>query len=217
MAEGRVVLWTPQKGLGVIQGDDDQEVMVHHAQITTPGFKNLVYGQRVRYEVKSEPRGAQAINVVPLPTYEVELSPEEWRHLEPRCAAHKIVPTSRPSKDGWDRPRVVLSVGLEHRETLEAGIRAVQGAVKSEQPTNPVFIVDFEGDGGYGSAWCAVGAESAEAAEALLRSKLRELIGDDEVTAEIVETQTLTEYEEDLGRALPPSCFPRPGEVVQLG
>jgi len=217
MAEGRVVLWTPPKGLGVILGDDGQEVMVHHAQITTAGFKNLVAGQRVRYEVEVEPRGAQAVHVVPLPVVEVELSPEEWRHLEPRCDAEKMVPASRPTTDGWDRPRVVLSVGLEHREKLEAAIFAVQPAVKSEQPTNSVFIVDFEGDGGYGCGWCAVGAESAEAAEALLNLKLKEIIGDDAVSAEIVETQTLAEYEDDMGRALPPSCFPKPGEVLQLG
>ena len=217
MMEGRVVLWTPQKGLGAILGDDDQEVLVHHTQIATPGFKNLVTGQRVRYEVRPDPRGDQAVNVVPLPVVEVELSPEEWRHLEPRCAAENLAPTSRAVLDGWDRPRVILSLALEYREKLEAAIRAVQRAVKSEQPTNPVFIVDFEGDQGYGCGWCAVGAVSAEAAEALLRSKLKEIVGDDEVTAEIVETQTLAEYEDDLGRALPPSCFPKPGEVLQLG
>jgi CspA family cold shock protein len=217
MAEGRVVQWSPQKGLGVIFGDDDQEVLVHHAQITTSGFKNLVTGQRVRYEVQSDPRGAQAINVVPLPVIEVELSPEEWRHLEPRGAAQKVVLTPRSVTDGFDRPRVVLSVGIQDREKLEDEIRAVQRAVKAEQPTNTVFIVNFEGGGGYGLGWCAVGANSAEAAEALLSSKLKELIDDDEVTAEIVETQTLADYEEETGRALPLSCFPRWGEVVQLG
>lgn len=217
MVEGRVLHWTPHKGLGVILGDDDQEVFVHYDQITTPGFKNLVAGQRVRYEVKSEPRGAQATNVAALPVYEVDLSPEEWRHLAPRCSANNIACTSRPTKDGWERPRVVLIVGLEHRKSLEAQISAVQRAVKLEQPTNPVFIVDFEGDGGYGCGWCAIGAESLEAAEALLALKMKELIGDDEVKAKIVETQTLAEYEDESGRALPSSCFPKPGEVVQLG
>ena len=217
MAEGRVVHWSPLKGVGVILGDDGEEAFVRHTQLTTPGFKNLVTGQRVRYEITSDPRGAQAINVAALPQYEVELSPEEWRHVEPRLAAGKIVASSRPTKDGWERPRVVLDVGLEHRERLDAEILAVQPAVRSEQPKNPVFIVDFEGDQGYGYGWCAVGAESAEAAEALLNSKLRELIGDDEVNAEIVETHTLAEYEDESGRALPPSSFPKPGEVVQLG
>jgi CspA family cold shock protein len=217
VAEGRILQWTPLKGLGVVLGDDGEEAFVHHTQLTTPGFKNLVTGQRVRYDVKADPRGAQAVNVEALPLYEFELSPEEWRHLEPRLAAEKIVITSRPTMDGWERSRVVLSAGLEHREKLDAGILAVQPAVRSEQPTNPVFVVDFEGDRGYGCAWCAVGAESAEAAEALLQSKLRELIGDDEVNAEIVETQTLAEYEDESGRALPPSLFPKPGDVVQLG
>src|SRR5689334_14996952 len=95
MAEGRVVQWTPFKGLGVILGDDGQEAFVHHTHLTTPGPKNLVVGQRVRYEIVSDPRGAQATNVMSLPVYEVELSPEEWRHLEPRLAAERIVPTSR--------------------------------------------------------------------------------------------------------------------------
>jgi CspA family cold shock protein len=217
VAEGRILQWTPLKGLGVVLGDDGEEAFVHHTQLTTTGPKNLVTGQRVRYDIHADPRGAQAINVAALPLYEVEISPEEWRHLEPCLAAEKIVATSRPTKDGWERPRVVLIVGLEHRERLDAGILVVQPAVRSEQPTNPVFVVDFEGDAGYGGAWCAVGAVSAEAAEALLKSQLRELIGDDEVNAEIVETHTLAEYEDESGRALPPSLFPKPGEVVQLG
>jgi CspA family cold shock protein len=217
VAEGRILQWTPLKGVGIILGDDGEEVFVHYTQLAIPGFKNLVAGQRVRYDIKSDLRGAQAINVAPLPLCEVELSPEEWKHLEPRLAADGIVASSRPTKDGWERPRIVLEVGLEHRERLEAGILAVQPAVRSEQPRNPVFIVNFEGDGGYGYGWCAVGAESAKAAEDLLNSQLRELIGDDDVNAEIVETQTLAEYESESGRALPPSSFPKPGEVVQLG
>src|SRR5688572_13582020 len=104
MAEGRVVEWTAAKGFGVIDGDDGTPVFVHHTQITTPGFKNLVDGQRVRYEVKIEPRGAQAINVVPLPLYEVELSPEEWKRIEPLCVSEKLEAASKTGLDSWKRP-----------------------------------------------------------------------------------------------------------------
>jgi CspA family cold shock protein len=217
MPNGRVLEWTALKGYGVILGDDGSEAFVHHAQIATPGFKNLVGGQRVTYDVKSEPRGDQAINVVPLPKVEIDLSPEEWGQLEPRCAAGKLSASSRNVVDGWDRPQVVLLIDLQDREKMFSWIREVQGALKAGQPKNPVFIVDFQGDEGYGIGWCAVGADSAQAAESLVKSKLPELLEGTAAHAEIVETMTLAEYEEEQGRVLPRSCYPKPGEVVQIG
>jgi len=217
MVEGRVLEWTPQKGFGIIQGDDGAQVFVHHTQISTAGFKNLFDGQRVRYDVKSEPRGSQAINVVPLPLYEVDLSPEEWSLIRHRCDEKKVQAASRDSVDPWNRPQVVVTVDATHKDALADWVSEIQGAMKAQQPGNPVFIVDFEYDEGAGSGWCAAGADSAEAAEALVTAKLKELLPEGVVDGDVVESQPLADYEDEQGRTLSLSCYPKPGEVRPLG
>jgi CspA family cold shock protein len=216
MAQGRVVEWTPYKGFGIIQGDDGTPVFVHHTQITSPGFKNLVDGQRVRYEVKAEPRGSQAVQVVPLPVYEVGLSPEEWKLIEGLCAG-KIQVSCTNSVDRWKRPQVTLTMDLKHRETMIDWVDSIQEGLKAGRPRNPVFIVDFEVEDGADGGCCAAGADSAEAAEALVNSKLGALLPEGVTDGRVLGSVTLAEYEEECRRALPPGCFPKPGEVVPLG
>lgn len=214
MAEGRVVAWTPQKGLGIVVGDDGLEAFVHHAQIATPGFKDLLEGQRVRYEVRSDPRGNEAVGVVPLDLFEVELSPDEWKMLKGE-PSFKV--TTKPAVDPWKRPLVIVVVELAAREALNDRIRFIQGELKEEQPEEPVWVVDFDFDEGAGSGWCAVNEPDQEKAEALVKAKIREYIPEGAVPGEITNSMPLMVYEQETGRTLRRDCFPKRGEVVPLG
>jgi len=61
--EGKVKWFSDQKGYGFIEQDDGKDLFVHHTAITGEGFKPLLEGQRVRFEVEESPKGPKAKNV----------------------------------------------------------------------------------------------------------------------------------------------------------
>jgi CspA family cold shock protein len=217
MSEGKVIAWNAPKGIGVIEGDDGRQAFVHHTKIASAGFKNLEEGQRIRYDLKSDERGAQAVDVVPLPLFELEMSSEEWKRIQPICRDRKIEATTRNSSDPWKRVRVNVIVNLAGRETLRDEIHDLQAELKEEQPENPVWVVDFEFNDGAGSGWCAVGEGDREKAEALVRSRMKDFLPAGATPGEIVGSMPLDDYEEETGRTLPLDSFPKPGEILPLG
>jgi len=66
MLTGKVKWFNDQKGYGFIEQEDGgQDVFVHYSVITIPGYKTLVEGQEVEYELSDEGRGPRATAVVP--------------------------------------------------------------------------------------------------------------------------------------------------------
>lgn len=66
MAQGTVKWFNDAKGYGFIQQDDGPDVFVHFSAIVGEGFKTLVEGDRVEFEVTQGQKGPQASNVVKL-------------------------------------------------------------------------------------------------------------------------------------------------------
>jgi len=67
MATGTVKWFNNTKGYGFIAPDDGgEDVFVHHSAITMEGYRKLVEGQKVQFEVTTGPKGLQAQNVQPL-------------------------------------------------------------------------------------------------------------------------------------------------------
>ncbi|GGR38597.1 MULTISPECIES: cold-shock protein [Streptomyces] len=67
MATGTVKWFNADKGFGFITQDDGgPDVFVHFSAIQTTGYKELLEGTQVEYEVTQGPKGPQAENVVPL-------------------------------------------------------------------------------------------------------------------------------------------------------
>ncbi|MBI4823868.1 MAG: cold-shock protein [Nitrospirae bacterium] len=64
VVEGKVKWFNENKGFGFIQQDDGTDVFVHYSAIKTDGFKTLIEGDRVQFEVVSGERGPKAANVV---------------------------------------------------------------------------------------------------------------------------------------------------------
>ncbi|MFQ5594610.1 MAG: cold-shock protein [Anaerolineae bacterium] len=54
------------KGFGFITQENGNDIFVHYSGIETEGFKVLVEGQRVEFEVENTPKGPQAVHVIPL-------------------------------------------------------------------------------------------------------------------------------------------------------
>ena len=64
---GTVKWFNDSKGFGFLTRDDGQkDVFVHFSAIQGEGFKSLVEGQMVEFEVVESPKGPAAENVVPV-------------------------------------------------------------------------------------------------------------------------------------------------------
>ena len=64
MTEGRVKWFNDAKGFGVIEAFDGQDIFVHYSAIQKQGYKTLVEGQPVCFDVYEGQKGPQAQNVV---------------------------------------------------------------------------------------------------------------------------------------------------------
>lgn len=60
-----VVKWfSPEKGYGFITPDEGPDVFVHYSAIESSGYRKLVEGQAVEFEITEGPKGKQASGVV---------------------------------------------------------------------------------------------------------------------------------------------------------
>jgi CspA family cold shock protein len=65
MARGTVKWFNENKGFGFIKPEDgSQDVFVHFTAIKEEGFKTLVEGQEVEFDIVQGEKGLQAANVV---------------------------------------------------------------------------------------------------------------------------------------------------------
>ena len=63
MMNGTVKWFNESKGFGFISRDDGDDVFVHYSSISGNGFKTLIEGDAVSFELEDGPKGVKAINV----------------------------------------------------------------------------------------------------------------------------------------------------------
>lgn len=63
MASGKVKWFDNKKGFGFISQDTGQDVFVHHTSIMGGGFKTLIEGETVTFEIMPGDKGLKAQNV----------------------------------------------------------------------------------------------------------------------------------------------------------
>jgi CspA family cold shock protein len=63
MARGKVKGFNDSKRYGYIEQADGEDVFVHFSAITMEGFKTLVEGEEVEFELRTTDKGLQAANV----------------------------------------------------------------------------------------------------------------------------------------------------------
>jgi CspA family cold shock protein len=63
MATGTVKWFNESKGFGFISQEVGEDVFVHFRSIAGTGFKTLVEGQAVKFDIENGPKGLQAANV----------------------------------------------------------------------------------------------------------------------------------------------------------
>jgi CspA family cold shock protein len=64
VAKGTVKWFNESKGYGFITGDDGTDVFVHYSSMQGDGFKTLVEGDKVSFDVEKGDKGPKAVNVV---------------------------------------------------------------------------------------------------------------------------------------------------------
>jgi len=64
MANGTVKWFNETKGFGFITSEESGDVFVHYSSISGNGFKSLVEGDEVSFDIEKGPKGLKAINVV---------------------------------------------------------------------------------------------------------------------------------------------------------
>jgi len=62
--KGKVKWFNNEKGYGFIEYKDQEDIFVHYSSILSQGFKTLVEGQYVEFELVETDKGLQAKNVV---------------------------------------------------------------------------------------------------------------------------------------------------------
>ena len=61
---GKVKWFNNAKGYGFIEKPGEQDIFVHYSAISGDGYKTLIQGQEVEFEVTNGPKGPQAENVM---------------------------------------------------------------------------------------------------------------------------------------------------------
>lgn len=64
MMKGKVKWFNNEKGYGFIEYNDREDIFVHYSSILSSGYKTLVEGQYVEFELVRTDKGLQAKNVV---------------------------------------------------------------------------------------------------------------------------------------------------------
>jgi CspA family cold shock protein len=64
MQNGTVKWFNESKGFGFISGEDGNDIFVHYSSISGGGFKSLLEGDSVSFDVENGPKGLKAVNVV---------------------------------------------------------------------------------------------------------------------------------------------------------
>ena len=65
---GKVKWFNNDKGYGLIEYNDSEDIFVHYSSILSEGFKTLVEGQYVDFELVRTDKGLQAKNVIEVKT-----------------------------------------------------------------------------------------------------------------------------------------------------
>lgn len=64
MLKGKVKWFNNDKGYGFIEYKDNEDIFVHYSSILSQGYRTLVEGQYVEFELVQTDKGLQAKNVI---------------------------------------------------------------------------------------------------------------------------------------------------------
>ena len=66
MIRGKVKWFNNEKGFGFIEYNEKEDIFVHYSSILSEGYKTLVEGQYVEFDLLETSKGYQALDVMVL-------------------------------------------------------------------------------------------------------------------------------------------------------
>lgn len=91
MSEGTVKWFNPKKGYGFIATPDGKDIFVHYASITGEGYKTLVEGDPVTFDIVEGEKGLRAEKVVQQAAAKSEVASESEAAAESEAATESEV------------------------------------------------------------------------------------------------------------------------------
>lgn len=76
MAEGTVKWFNTRKGYGFISTEDGADIFVHYSNVSGDGYKTLVEGDSVSFDIVEGEKGLRAENVVPKAASKTKSAPK---------------------------------------------------------------------------------------------------------------------------------------------
>ena len=64
MSDGKVKWFNTRKGYGFIAGPDGRDIFVHYSSISGDGYRTLIEGNEVSFDIVEGEKGLRAENVV---------------------------------------------------------------------------------------------------------------------------------------------------------
>ncbi len=71
LIRGKVKWFNNSKGFGFIGRSDGPDVFVHYSAVRAEGYKSLLEGDDVEFEIVQGPKGPQAENVTKIPAQQL--------------------------------------------------------------------------------------------------------------------------------------------------
>lgn len=65
---GKVKWFNNEKGYGFIEYNDQEDIFVHYSSIRSDGYKTLIEGEKIKFDLVETDKGLQAKNVIELET-----------------------------------------------------------------------------------------------------------------------------------------------------
>jgi len=86
MSEGKVKWFNTRKGYGFISTEDGTDIFVHYSNISGDGYKTLVEGDAVSFDIVEGEKGLRAENVVQQSASKSKAAPESKTAPESKVA-----------------------------------------------------------------------------------------------------------------------------------
>jgi CspA family cold shock protein len=99
MAEGTVKWFNTRKGDGFISTEDGADIFVHYSNVSGEGYKTLVEGDAVTFDIVEGEKGLRAENVIPKAAPKAKAAPK----TKP-APKTKAAPKTKPAPKSEETP-----------------------------------------------------------------------------------------------------------------
>ena len=133
---GTIKWFNDAKGFGFINHPDGKDVFVHYSTIQTEGFRTLVDGEMVEYEVTQGPKGLHAAKVFRLSHSHASTNAESDKSTSPLRGSIEVERISELENTADEAKSVITELSASNSSTTL--VRSVQVSQDQSISTNTI-------------------------------------------------------------------------------